>query len=71
VELEDRGVRAVVLCTPDFEDSFAFHARIEGRDDYEPVIVEPVATVSDDEIVARADRAIPDIVAHLTGGALR
>lgn len=67
VELEDRGVRAVVLCTPDFENSFRFHRKVEGRDDYEPVIMEPVATATDDQITERTDAVIDQIAARILG----
>jgi hypothetical protein len=68
VELEDRGIRTVVLTTPDFVNSFHVHAKAEGRtDDYQPVIVDTVAILKPDEIINRADKAIDSIVAALTG----
>lgn len=67
VELEDLGIPTALLYTKMFENSLRFHAEIEGRPDFEAVLVEPVATLGEEGIYAAADDSVGRIVAVLTG----
>jgi len=66
VELEDRGVPAVTLCTDAFLDSAVEHAAAYGRPDARIVSVQhPVAALSAHEVVMRADAVVERIVKQL------
>jgi len=68
VELEARGIPSVAIHTSAFIGSARAHAAAYGRPDYEPVIVRhPIAGLTPDEVVARADEIMPAIVAHVVG----
>lgn len=69
VELEDRGVRTVVIHTDVFLNSARAHALTYGRPDFAGSVAvrHPVAALSREEIYARADEVIPAIVAALLG----
>jgi len=66
LELEDRGIATAALCTPVFLNSFELHAKYEGREDYEPVMVDTISTKSSEEIADLAAAIVPSIVAVLT-----
>lgn len=69
VELEDRGVRTVVVHTTAFLDAARTHALAYGRPDFAGSVAvrHPVAALSRAEVCARADEVIVDIVTALLG----
>ena len=71
VELEDRGVRTVVLSTEVFLNSAYTHARAYGRPDFAGSVGvrHPLAALPPDDVQRRADAAMPAIVAALLGQA--
>ncbi len=68
IELETHGIPSVAIHTSAFLGSARAHALAFGRPDYEPVIMRhPIAGLTPDEVVARADEIMPTIVAYLLG----
>ncbi|TAM57571.1 hypothetical protein EPN52_13125 [bacterium] len=68
IELETRGIPSVAIHTSAFLGSARAHASAFGRPDYEPVIMRhPIAGLTPDEVIARADEIMPTIVAYLLG----
>ena len=69
VELEDRGVRTVVVHTQAFRSAAEQHVVSLGRPDYAGSVYlqHPVAALDAAAIQARVDAAAPEIVAALLG----
>ena len=69
VELEDRGVRTVVVHTQAFRSAAEQHIVSLGRPDYTGSVYlqHPVAALDTAAIQARVDAAAPEIVAALLG----
>ena len=69
VELEDRGVRTVVVHTKAFRSAAEQHIVSLGRPDYAGSVYlqHPVAALDTAAIQARVDAAAPEIVAALLG----
>ena len=69
VELEDRGVRTVVIHTQVFLNAAPAHAQALGRPDFTGSVAvhHPVAALPRDEARRRADEVIPAVVAALLG----
>ena len=69
VELEDRGVRTVVVHTEAFCSAAQQHIVSLGRPDYEGsvYITHPVAALDEAAIGERVDAVVGDIVAALLG----
>ena len=69
VELEDRGIRTVVIHTSVFMNSARAHARAYGRPDFEGSVAvrHPLAAIPRDEVWQRAEEVLPAVVAALTG----
>jgi hypothetical protein len=69
VELEDRGVRTVVVHTQAFRSAAEQHIRSLGRSDYAGSVYlqHPVAALDAKAIEARVDAVAPEIVAALLG----
>ena len=67
VELEDRGVRTVVLNTHVFANSAKAHAVAYGRPDYDgSVLVQhPIAALGVEEVNARADAVVDAVIGAL------
>ena len=70
VAFEGRGVPAAVICSDAFVVTTDAMARLRGVPGYRYVTTpHPVAVLTPDEVRERAERALPEIVALLTGGA--
>ena len=69
VELEDRGIRTVVIHTSVFLNSARAHAQAFGRPDFEGSVAvrHPLAAVPRDEARQRADEVVPAVVGALLG----
>lgn len=68
IELDFRGRPAAVVCTDSFLVTGRAMARERGVPDYPIAVVQhPVITLSEDELRAQADNAVPEIVSILTG----
>lgn len=69
VELEDRGVRTVVVHTQAFCSAAEQHIVSLGRPDYTGSVYlqHPVAALDPAAIESRVDMVVPDIVAALQG----
>ena len=69
VELEDRGVRTVVVHTKAFQSAAEQHILSLGRPDYAGSVYlqHPVAALDATAIEARVDAVAPEIVAALLG----
>ncbi len=69
MELEDRGVRTVVVHTQAFRSAAEQHVVSLGRPDYAGSVYlqHPVAALDPAAIAQRVDAVIPDIVAALQG----
>ena len=69
VELEDRGVRTVVVHTQAFRSAAEQHILSLGRPDYAGSVYlqHPVAALDPSAIQARVDSIAPEIVAALLG----
>lgn len=66
--LEVRGVPTVVVCTEAFMDAAAAHAATYGCPQARVVAIEhPLAAISPQEVIARADAVIKSLVAQLLG----
>ncbi len=66
VELEQRGIPTVTLCTEPFMDSAAAHARAYGRPEARVVAVQhPLAALTPEAVRQRADAVMERIVEQL------
>ena len=71
IQLENWGIPAVPVATHEFTLPARAQAAALGRPDFDAVYVEhPIQDQTPQEIEARADRAVEDIVARLLGRAL-
>jgi len=69
VHLERRGIPAVGIATAPFADEAVQQARLLGMPDARMLYIpHPVQLLSSDELAARADAVIPDVLAALTAG---
>lgn len=70
VELEKRGIPAVAIATTVFMNSAVAHAKAYGRPDYESVAIEhPISGRPKDEVEAKTDAIVDEIVRIVTGAA--
>jgi hypothetical protein len=68
IELDFRGKPAAVICTDSFLVTGRAMARARGIPDYPVVVVQhPIITLTEDELHVQAEKALPEIVAILTG----
>jgi hypothetical protein len=68
LELEDRGIPTVLLCTEPFMNSARTHAEAFGNPDYAAVRVgHPLASLQPKHAQGRADEALERVIAVLTG----
>jgi hypothetical protein len=59
-----------VICTEEFVPTVRAQARISGRPDYPVAIVpHPIGSLRPDDLRARADAALPQVIRILTGPA--
>ncbi|HET7378671.1 MAG TPA: hypothetical protein VFJ24_01395 [Gaiellales bacterium] len=66
--MDGRGVPAAVICTDEFVPSARAQAAICGIPDYRfAVIPHPIGSLRHDELDARAEQALEQIVGILTG----
>jgi hypothetical protein len=71
-KIESLGIPAVPVATHEFATAARAQASALGRADFDAVYVEhPIQDQTRDEIEARADAAVEEIVARLTGGTIR
>jgi hypothetical protein len=69
IELERRGVPAAVICTDQFVESAKAQAAICGNPQYPfAVVTHPIGSLTPTELRARAEAALPQVLAILTGG---
>jgi hypothetical protein len=67
IALERRGTPAAVICTDAFARMGRATAAVAGLADYSFLMVpHPVGRLSPDQLRARAEAALPDVVALLT-----
>jgi alkanesulfonate monooxygenase SsuD/methylene tetrahydromethanopterin reductase-like flavin-dependent oxidoreductase (luciferase family) len=67
VKLEDAGIPAGPVATHEFLTAARAQAAALGRPDFDPVLVaHPIQDQTREEISARADAAVEEIVARLT-----
>jgi len=66
VDLESRGVPAVMLASDEFVDAADVQAAALGADPARVFVAHPIQDRTDDEIRALADAAVDEIVARLT-----
>jgi hypothetical protein len=65
---EERGIPTVLLCTEPFMNSASDHAAAFGSPDYQAVRVgHPLASLTPEQAKLRADEALTDVIAVLTG----
>jgi hypothetical protein len=70
IELDRRGVPAAVICTDQFVASARAQAAICGNPDYPfAVVAHPIGSLTPAELRARAEAALPQVIAILTGAA--
>jgi hypothetical protein len=68
IELDRRGVPAAVICTDQFVASARAQAEICGNPGYEfAVVAHPLGSLTAAELRDRADAAVPQVIAILTG----
>ncbi len=68
IELDRRGVPAVVICTDQFVESAKAQATICGNPHYPfAVVAHPIGSLTPAELQARATAALPQVLAILTG----
>jgi hypothetical protein len=68
IELDRRGVPAAVICTDQFVASARAQAAICGNPDYPfAVVAHPIGSLTPAELRARAEAALPQVIAILTG----
>jgi len=69
VAFERRGIPAAVVCTDAFIVTADAMAALKGATGYRyATTIHPVAVLSPEEVRARAEQVLPDVVALLTGG---
>jgi alkanesulfonate monooxygenase SsuD/methylene tetrahydromethanopterin reductase-like flavin-dependent oxidoreductase (luciferase family) len=69
LKLENLGIPSVPVATHEFMTAARAQAAALGRSDYDAVYVpHPIQDQTPDEIAARADAVLDEIVARLTGG---
>jgi hypothetical protein len=69
LSLEALGIPTVAIATEEFRTAARAQAAALGRADFDAVYVRhPIQDQTPDEIVARADAALDEVVARLTGG---
>jgi len=67
IALERRGIPAAVICTDAFERMGRATAAVAGLADYRFLMVpHPVGRLSPEQLRARAEAALPEIVTQLT-----
>ena len=67
IRLEDLGIPSVPVATSEFVTAARVQAGALGRPDLEPVYVEhPIQDQTNEEIQARADAVVDQLVARLT-----
>jgi alkanesulfonate monooxygenase SsuD/methylene tetrahydromethanopterin reductase-like flavin-dependent oxidoreductase (luciferase family) len=67
--LEALGIPTVAIATEEFRTAARAQAAALGRADFDAVYVRhPIQDQTTDEIAARADAALDEVVARLTGG---
>ena len=67
--LEALGIPTVAIATEEFRTAARAQAAALGRADFDAVYVRhPIQDQTTDEIAARADAALDELVARLTGG---
>ncbi len=72
IALERRGIPAAVICTGAFERMGRATAAVAGLADYSFVMVpHPTGRLGPEQLRARAEAALPEVVALLTAGADR
>jgi len=65
--LEDEGIPTVPVATEEFRQAARVQAAALGRTDMEAVFVaHPIQDQTDDELHARADAVVEELVNHLT-----
>jgi hypothetical protein len=70
--LEEHGIPTVLLCTEPFMNSAYEHAAALGNADYQAAqIGHPLASLTPEQVRARADAAFAGLIAILTGQAGR
>jgi hypothetical protein len=68
IELDRRGVPAAVICTDQFVASAQAQAAICGNPDYAfAVVAHPIGSLTPAELQARAEVALPQVIAILMG----
>ncbi|MDP8979439.1 MAG: hypothetical protein M3O35_02490 [Acidobacteriota bacterium] len=69
LKLENLGIPSVPVATHEFMTAARAQAAALGRSDYDAVYVpHPIQDQTPEEIAARADAVLGEIVARLTGG---
>ena len=69
LSLEALGIPTVAIATEEFRTAARAQAAALGRADFDAVYVRhPIQDQTTDEIAARADAALDEVVARLTGG---
>jgi len=67
--LEALGIPTVAIATEEFRTAARAQAAALGRADFDAVYVRhPIQDQTPDEIAARADAALDEVVSRLTGG---
>ena len=69
VDLEERGVPSAFIATVEFIDGAAAQARALGAEPAAVYVEHPIQDRTDEEMVAIADAAFDEVVAHLTRAA--
>ena len=70
MELDERGVPTAVICTDAFAPTARAQASICGIPEYPFALVpHPLGSLGDEELAARAMKALPQVVDILTGAA--
>ena len=65
--LENRGIPTVVICTQPFLNSAHVHARVVGRQGFQPVgIPHPLGGLNALRVLERAESIVDEVVAALT-----
>lgn len=68
IEIEQRGIPAVAIHTTVFMNSADAHAKAYGRPDFESVPIQhPIAGRPVDEVQAKSDAIVAEVVRILTG----
>ncbi|HEX2170880.1 MAG TPA: hypothetical protein VHL09_00340 [Dehalococcoidia bacterium] len=68
IEIEQRGIPAVAIHTTVFMNSADAHAKAFGRPDYQSVAVQhPISGRPVEEVQAKSDAIVAEVVCQLTG----